>query len=343
MLYKLNEIVKSYKGKAVLDLGLLEFRKGKVYTLLGPNGAGKSTLLNLLAFLEKPTSGALYFDDRSVDFTPALLHSLRQRVVLLHQSPVMFTGTVWKNVEFGLEVRGINKLERKARIENALHQVGMEKFARFNAKTLSGGETKRVALARALAVTPEVLLLDEPTANVDVKNQRAILDCIKNLNTHQQTSVIFSTHMVEEADGLAHETVQLRDGKLVVEKRENLMQGQVSLVEGEDVLVRTEIEGFELKMKNGLKLQTGSWLQFSLDPCKLLLQKQKKECVAASFPGVLQEISLKEGLVHYRLTVLNGTGIRVVGPFEPYRKSPFHIGQEVCVQVPEGAARIVGF
>ena len=121
----------------------------------------------------------LKFHSRAVNADKRHLFQLRRRVVLVDQSPILFSGTVWKNVEFGLKVRGLSKKECAFKIPAALEQVGMLDFADADVHGLSGGEVKRVALARALAVEPEVLLCDEPTANVDQENQEVILKILE--------------------------------------------------------------------------------------------------------------------------------------------------------------------
>ncbi len=126
----------------------------------------------------------------------------------------MFTGSVWKNVEFGLQVRKVPSKARRRRIEKALELVGMEGFADYDARGLSGGETKRVALARALVLEPEVLLCDEPTANVDNENQEIIINIIERINKERKGSIIFSTHYLSQAQRLADHTLLLQNGTL---------------------------------------------------------------------------------------------------------------------------------
>ncbi len=214
MLYNATELTRTFKGRRVLNLKHLEIRHRKIYGLIGPNGAGKTTLLNLLAFLDRPTTGRLRFQGRDVGYTKQQLLELRRRVVLVDQYPILFTGSVWKNVEFGLKVRRISKKKRSPRIEQALELVGMEEFRQAEAHRLSGGETKRVALARALAIQPEVLLCDEPTANVDEENQEIILKLLQRINSEQQTSIILATHYLAHSRRLADYTLRLEHGTI---------------------------------------------------------------------------------------------------------------------------------
>jgi len=214
MLYNAAELTRTFKGQKILDLEYLAIEPHKIYGLIGPNGAGKTTLLNLLAFLDRPTTGTLQFRGRTVRYGKQQLLELRRRVVLVDQYPILFTGSVWKNVDFGLKVRGIAKKIRATRIEQALKLVGMEKFRQADAHKLSGGETKRVALARALAIEPEVLLCDEPTANVDEENQEIILNLLQRINSEHRTSIILATHYLAHSRRLADHTLILEHGKL---------------------------------------------------------------------------------------------------------------------------------
>ena len=149
-LYTLLDVVQRYGHRTVLDIPSLTFAEKRIYALQGPNGAGKTTLLNILGFLEQPTSGEIAFRGRSVQFNAAALQELRRDVVLVDQHPILFSTTVYKNLEFGLKVRNISAAERRRIIEEALEQVGMADFMHTAATGLSGGETQRVALALSL-------------------------------------------------------------------------------------------------------------------------------------------------------------------------------------------------
>jgi len=212
MLYELESVKKIFASRTVLDLDRLELEQGKIYTLIGPNGAGKTTLLKILAFLDRPSSGRMIFRGQPVKMSEQHLQSLRRQVVLLDQNPILFSGTVRKNVEFGLRIRKMERRKREQRTKEMLALVGMEEFIDFDSRGLSGGEVKRVALARALALSPEVLLCDEPTANVDAENQEIILDTLERINRQKGRSIIFSTHYLSQGQRLAHHTLLLQNG-----------------------------------------------------------------------------------------------------------------------------------
>lgn len=215
LVYELKQVTKVYNQKTVLDLPILKMDISKIYALLGSNGAGKTTLLNILAFLKRPSCGEVYYLNKPVRFIEAELKILRQNVILVEQHPILFTTTVYKNLEFGLKIRRIEKAKRAVLIDAALDLVGMRAFAKARAQHLSGGETQRVALARGLVLTPQVLLCDEPTSSVDDQNQNIILDILTHINTEQQSTVIFTTHDHTQADMIAHHTLVLEHGRLM--------------------------------------------------------------------------------------------------------------------------------
>ncbi len=192
----------------MLDLPEISFEKGRIYGLMGPNGSGKTTLLHILSFLDTPTSGELFYENQPVSFKEKTL-ALRREVVLVDQHPIMFTSSVYKNVEFGLKIRKIPKFERQKIIEECLDRVGMREFIHADAPHLSGGETQRVAIARALACSPKVMLFDEPTASVDVTHQAVIENIILDLRHDRGVDCIFSTHDRFQASKLADEIISL--------------------------------------------------------------------------------------------------------------------------------------
>lgn len=225
MIYTVSDLIKKYGSRTVLDIPYLEVEKEQIYALLGANGAGKTTLLNILGLLEAPTAGRIHYCSRPVNYSESALQSLRKEVVLVDQHPILFTTTVFKNLEFGLKIRKINKKERYRIIDESLDLVGMREFSSAPAQHLSGGETQRVAIARALALSPEVFLCDEPTSSVDVENQNIIITILRRINEIKKISVLFTTHDRSQAARLAHHTIVLNHGRLVPTMYENIFRG----------------------------------------------------------------------------------------------------------------------
>jgi tungstate transport system ATP-binding protein len=180
--------------------------------IVGPSGAGKSTLLRLLSFLEPPTTGHLTFRERLCDGDWPGLEE-RRRVTMLFQDPHLLRRTVYDNVLYGLSLRG-NKDGREA-VEAMIARVGLADLRNAPARTLSGGEAQRVALARSLVLEPDVLLLDEPTSNLDPYNIRSIEEMLRQVNGEQKMTVVIVTHNVFQARRLANRVGLLMAGELI--------------------------------------------------------------------------------------------------------------------------------
>jgi tungstate transport system ATP-binding protein len=211
--YHLRDISKAYNDRTVLQVDRLEVRQGEVFALVGPSGAGKSTLLRLLNFLERPTSGSIRFLNTEFGPDRSMPLKLRRRVTTVFQRPVLLNRSVWSNVTYGLRLRGQRNSAHQ--VELALEQVGLSDLMRQQARTLSGGEAQRVALARAMVLQPDVLLLDEPTANLDPYNVGLIEDIVQTLNREQGTTLVLVTHNVFQAKRLAHRVGLLLEGQIV--------------------------------------------------------------------------------------------------------------------------------
>ena len=212
-MYRLDSIRKCYGSNVALDIEELTIAEGRLYTLSGANGAGKSTLLNILAFLSPPTAGEIFYAGKRVDWDPGSMEVYRRKVTLLHQSPYLFGGTVNDNVVFGLKARGIHAEDQRRRVGKALDDVGLQGFRDRKARELSGGEAQRVAMARALVLEPEVLLLDEPLANIDRETTGLLETLIASLPA-RGTTVVLITHDPEQPGRLNGVSILLEGGKV---------------------------------------------------------------------------------------------------------------------------------
>lgn len=208
--YRLHNVTRRYAGRAVLALSELTIGAGERLALIGPSGAGKSTLLRLLCFLERPTTGTIAYNRQVLD-SPIPL-AIQREITLVFQRPLLLDTTVWRNVAFGLRLRGTRDDRRVAAM---LELLGLEQVARSRALTLSGGEMQRVALARALVIRPQVLLLDEPTANLDPYNVALMESAIDTLHRETATTIILATHNLHQARRLTERAVMLLDGQLI--------------------------------------------------------------------------------------------------------------------------------
>ena len=207
----LDGLSRSYGDRSVLEDVSAEFTSG-VAALMGPNGSGKSTLLRLCALIEEPTAGRVRFMDDGMELAHDM--PLRRRITMVLAGGGIFNTTVCANAAYGLRLRGLRGAELRERTHAILDRVGLLDKTRQNARSLSSGETQRLALARAMAIGPDVLLLDEPTASVDEDNSVIIEGLIGELKKTGGPLVIMATHDRAQAERLADRVITLRRGRI---------------------------------------------------------------------------------------------------------------------------------
>ncbi|MBW8010834.1 MAG: phosphate ABC transporter ATP-binding protein [Chloroflexi bacterium] len=208
-LYNLEKVTKSFGERRILNIDILNLPAGELFAVVGPSGAGKSTLLRICDFLEAPSSGQVFFYGEPITLPMDI--NLRRRIGMVFQRTELLSGTVRQNIAFPLRLRGIND---GSIIDETLKRLDLVSLADSPSHTLSGGEVQRVAFARLLVVEPEVLLLDEPTANLDPYNVELIETIIREL--HQDgTTILMITHNVFQARRLADRVGLLLNGELV--------------------------------------------------------------------------------------------------------------------------------
>ncbi len=209
---ELREVTKIFDGTTALEGINLQVREGEILALLGPNGSGKTTLLKILAFLEKPSNGEVYFLGRKV--AKENLKQMRMECTMVFQKTVLFNTTVYNNVAYGSKIRKMPKNRIDEEVRRVLKLVKLEGFERRQAKKLSGGEQQRVALARALALNTKLLLLDEPTADLDPKNASIIEEVIATVNRELKTTVVMATHNMFQAQNLPNRIALINNGRI---------------------------------------------------------------------------------------------------------------------------------
>ncbi|MCD6188559.1 MAG: ABC transporter ATP-binding protein [Desulfuromusa sp.] len=209
--YRLKDIEHSLGENFCLKVQRLDIDSDKIHVVSGPNGAGKSTLLRILALLINPQRGTLFFSGQPIDPSVSSQLSLRRKITLVEQSPYLLQESVSSNLAFGLKVRRVSRAEREQRIAEILPLVGLADFSQRPIKELSGGEVQRVALARALVLNPEVLLLDEPTANIDHDSLPGFEQLLRSLAKNGMT-IIMSTHDPAQAERLNGNLIRIQNG-----------------------------------------------------------------------------------------------------------------------------------
>jgi tungstate transport system ATP-binding protein len=206
---QLVEIKKSYRKVTALNSVSLEMQGGKIIVLLGVNGAGKTTLMRIMAGLENADSGQFLFNNQNID-----CKALRQVATLVFQKSAMFSTNVYDNLSYGLKIRKVPKDEIKKKIGDALEAVRLSGFEKRKAKKTSGGEQQRIALARAFLLESNVLLLDEPTANLDPNSASIIERAIVSRKSSDRI-IVMATHNLAQARRIADEIVHIYNGNIV--------------------------------------------------------------------------------------------------------------------------------
>lgn len=324
MLYEVKNLIKTYDTRNVLNLSF-SLESGRVTGLLGPNGAGKTTLLEILTFISFPTSGEIYYKNSRVDFVKTNLIKLRKEAVLVQQKPILFTTTVFKNVEFPLKIRKTAKAERVKIVNQLLSMVGMDRFSHARADRLSGGETQRVAIAQALACSPDVIMMDEPTASVDVENQIIIERIIREINRAKGISVIFTTHDRIQASRIADDIVFIDEGKLAESMHENIFSGIIEKnPDGETFCI------IQYNLKIPVKTDKTGQVRISLNPGAIKIYRNPGDIGDRfNIKGKVIQLSDEKGSVRTLIDI--GVPLTIMMPPDNIRDVLSGIGDHVWI------------
>jgi tungstate transport system ATP-binding protein len=209
---RLRGVTHRYGSACVLKVSELDILAGEILCVLGPTGAGKSTLLRLISGVEPPSSGEVFVLGQGPGCRTSPLAQQRS-ITMVFQHPLLLTGSVRYNVEYGLRLRG--QANERHVAERMLERLGLLSLASRLVRTLSGGQRQLVALARALVVEPRILLLDEPTANLDPASVALVESVITGENQNRGMTVIWATHHLFQARRVAHRTGLILNGELV--------------------------------------------------------------------------------------------------------------------------------
>lgn len=222
-LYHLESIKINHSDIIILKDVNLNFEEGKIHALMGENGAGKTSLLEILALLEPPKAGAILFENEKVAFNGNLT-KLRRKIGFCQQQPLLFNTSVFNNISFGLKIRRNGNF--KERVESVSCTFGLEHLLNKSCAALSGGEAQRVALARTFVLETPVILLDEPTTNLDDAGIGILKDCLSQAKEKGRT-VILATHQPDLAYKLADETITLKDQRVFPQSYQNFFSGEI--------------------------------------------------------------------------------------------------------------------
>jgi molybdopterin-binding protein len=248
-----NVTVRYGSGSPVLDVPSFALHEGDILAMLGPNGAGKSTLLRVIALLSRPATGEVHFRGRIVSWSRA--REVRRRMAMAFQEPLLTHATVAENVALGLRFRGIPAAERRPRIERWLGRLGIAQLASRPARTLSGGEAQRCALARALVLEPELLLLDEPFGALDQPSREALMAEVGAILRRDRITTVLVTHDRDEARALADRVAVMLGGRIAqTDATDRLFRAPVSDEVARFVGVETIVDGRIASITAGLAL-----------------------------------------------------------------------------------------
>jgi tungstate transport system ATP-binding protein len=211
---EVHDLQVSRGGVRVLDIPSFVLHEREVLSLIGPNGAGKSTLLLALARLLPTAGGTLHCRGEAVSSDRATF-AYRRRLAMVFQEPLLFDGTVIDNVASGLKIRGLSRREVTSRVMETLELFGMNHLAQRSARKLSGGEAQRTSLARAFAIRPEVIFLDEPFIALDPPTRLALMEDLDRILGETGTAAVLATHDQMEALRLSDRMMVMREGRVV--------------------------------------------------------------------------------------------------------------------------------
>jgi len=201
-------------GALLVDIPSLSIQEGEVLSLIGPNGAGKTTLLKALSYLQKPSQGEILVRGETIQSGQSAFR-YRRKIAMVFQEPLLFDTTVFENVASGLRIRGMRGSEIKPLVVEQLERFGIAQLGQRSARTLSGGEAQRTSLARAFAIHPEILFLDEPFASLDPPNRESLIEDLERALRQTGTTAVFVTHDRLDALRLSDRMAVMKDGRIV--------------------------------------------------------------------------------------------------------------------------------
>ena len=238
-------------GAILIQIPSLLIQKGEILSLIGPNGAGKTTLLQTLSYLLKPFQGEIYFKGEKVNSNHSVLE-YRRKLAMVFQEPLLFDTTVFDNVASGLRIRGIKKMEIHHRVMEQLDRLRIVHLSDRSARTLSGGEAQRTSLARAFALQPEILFLDEPFASLDPPTRESLIEDLEGILRQTKTTTLFATHDRQEALRLSDRIAIMNKGEILqIGSPEEVMNQPVDEFVANFVGIETILSGKVIKKGSG--------------------------------------------------------------------------------------------
>ncbi len=327
--YSLHGVTKNYGSIEALrgiDLDI----EDELLGIIGHSGVGKTTLLKILAGLENPSSGTIKYNDLPVDASN--MAQLRKKATMIFQSPLFLRGDVFTNVAYGLRLRKASEPAVKESVEQVLETVRLPGLSDRDAKELSGGEQQRVALARALVLDPEVLLLDEPTSNLDPGNASIISDVLQEQS--DQRVIVIATHDLPQVSRLADRVLFLKDGiiseqgapsemEAITRYTENVFSGISSRIEGVSII---NVDGVPIRFTEPVEGR----VSIHVRPQDIILSNGWIETSARNqFRGPIVGVEEKNGVV--MISVDAGSVFRAQITRKSFDEMGLSLGKEINI------------
>jgi molybdopterin-binding protein len=348
----------AYGGASVLEVPHIAVLEREVLALIGPNGAGKSTLLRVLGLLELPTTGEVRFRAKPVPRNSGTLLAMRRRFACVFQDALLCDATVEANAALGLRLRGRSASEVASQVALWLGRLGVAHLAKRRARTLSGGEAQRVSLARAFAIQPEVLLLDEPFAALDPPTRAELLTLLQDLLRQAGCTTIFVTHDREEALRLGDRTAVMMDGRIRQIGRPSEVFGRPVTEEvARFVGVETILDGHVVGERDGLlsvdvngakiealgKTKVGDRVLVCLRPEDLVIRRpgdhSTQESARNRLDGTVQDVTRLEA--QYRVQIACGPQVVALVTKQSFEEMNLSAGTPVIVTFKASAVHLI--
>ncbi|UCE96814.1 MAG: ABC transporter ATP-binding protein [Candidatus Bathyarchaeota archaeon] len=312
---ELKGITKKYGEITALDDVSLKVGRNEIFTVIGPNGSGKTTMLRIMASIDKPTSGETFLEGQKINDKNR--GQARKKSTMVFQRTALFNTTVYRNVAYGVKLRGYSRKETDEKVKESLNLVKLGGYEKRVAKELSGGEKQRISLARALVLNTDLLLLDEPTGNLDPKNVSIIEETISRINREYGTTIVLATHNMFQVESLTNRVGLLLGGKLAqVGAPHEVLKGPSknlagfarleNVFSGKSEILRegTSVIGIDNGLRIEAALRKSGKVTIFVRPEDILVSKKIMPSSARNvFKGKIYEVSDLGSIVRLRVDV----------------------------------------
>ena len=297
----------------------VDIKQSQVVAIVGPNGSGKTTLLNLFAFLDSPKAGELSFKQEEIK--KENINGCKKQVGYVQQSPYLLRGSAYKNIELGLKLKHVDKEARHKKVNEVIELLDIAELAKRQARSLSGGEAQKVAIAQVLALDPEVLVLDEPFNHLDKNAINELETIVRNLNKDLNKTIIFTTHNQIQAQSLADDVYSVVNGKLFEAHLVNLFNG---VLDKQNNIFNTA--SLVITIADGITEAE----QIAIDPKQIVISNEElKSSMQNSFSGKITGMNEEEGNIKLNINI--GEQIQAIITHKALQDLQLSIGSNVWV------------